>query len=101
MLSSHFGFGNLAASLYALPYIISAILSPILGIFIDKVGKRALFITSSSALILMACIFTTMIPAAKDETDKQWLCLIPLSLLGVGFSIYAAAIWGCIPYTVP
>jgi len=27
--------------------------------------------------------------------------LLPLILLGVGYSIYACALWGSIPYTVP
>ena len=28
------------------------------------------------------------------------MMLLPLFLLGLGFSVYAAALWGCIPYTV-
>ena len=43
MLESRFGFGSSAGTWYALPYIISGIMSPILGFTIDKVGKRALF----------------------------------------------------------
>ena len=44
MLTDRFGFEDeLAGTLYATPYMISAILSPILGITIDKVGKRPLF----------------------------------------------------------
>ena len=43
MLQERFGFGNSAGTFYALPYIISGICSPILGIIIDKIGKRALF----------------------------------------------------------
>lgn len=84
-----------------MPYIISGILSPLLGITIDKIGKRALFIMTSSVLILIACIVTTLIPAADGPNDPNYLTLIPLTLLGVGYSVYAAALWGCIPYTVP
>ena len=43
MLETRFGFGSSAATFYALPYIISGVMSPILGITIDKIGKRALF----------------------------------------------------------
>ena len=39
-------------------------------------------------------------PDAPRIVDPQYLCVIPLSLLGVGYSVYAAALWGCIPYTV-
>ena len=43
MLEDRFGFGKSAGTFYALPYIISGVMSPILGIVIDKNGKRALF----------------------------------------------------------
>ena len=43
MLKERFGFDKGAGAIYALPYIISGIMSPILGIIIDKIGKRALF----------------------------------------------------------
>ena len=101
MLSSEFGFGSMASTFYAMPYIISAFMSPILGIIIDKLGRRALFISISSIMILLACLFTMMIPGSPSPDQTQWLCLIPLSLLGIGYSVYAAALWGCIPYTVP
>lgn len=61
MLQTRFGFGDSAGTFYALPYIISGVLSPILGFVIDKVGKRALFIMFSSVFILLACIITTLI----------------------------------------
>ena len=89
MLEKRFGFSDVTAStLYSLPYIISGILSPILGIIIDKIGKRALFskcqleiynltifclcilVMTSSVLILCACVFTTLIPEAKNENDS-------------------------------
>ena len=58
---------------------------------------------TSSVLILIACIVTTLIPAVPEDPNEspQYLCLIPLVLLGIGYSVYAAALWGCIPYTVP
>lgn len=55
---------------------------------------------TSSVLILLACIVTILTPATEPK-DPQWLCLVPLVLLGIGYSVYAAALWGCIPYTVP
>ena len=48
MLQTRFGFGKSAGTFYALPYIISGVMSPILGIVIDKIGKRALFSKFSS-----------------------------------------------------
>ena len=44
MLETRFGYTkNQADWYYATPYIISAVASPILGLIIDKIGKRALF----------------------------------------------------------
>ena len=101
MLEDRFGYGNSSGTFYAVPYIISGILSPILGITIDKKGKRALFIMFSSVFILLACISTTLISPSTEEVGANYAMLIPLTLLGIGYSIYAAALWGCIPYTVP
>ena len=42
MLTQLYGFGNLAGALYALPNILSGIVSPFLGYAIDKHGKRPL-----------------------------------------------------------
>ena len=44
MLENRFGFNEVAAgSFYSLPYIILAVMSPLIGIIIDKIGKRTLF----------------------------------------------------------
>ena len=52
-------------------------------------------------LVLFAVILTAMIPGTSESDQPQQLMLIPLILLGVGYSIYAATIWGCIPFTMP
>jgi len=106
MLTDRFGFTKTGgASFYATPYVISAFASPILGFVIDKIGKRSLFIASSSILIFLACLATIFITPHTKVDDKtgnpNYAMLIPLGLLGIGYSVYAAALWGCIPYTVP
>lgn len=45
-----------------------------------------------------------MLQKGSPDTEafvKDQSCLIPLILLGVGYSIYACALWGSVPYTVP
>ena len=77
--------------------MISAFASPLLGFLIDKVGRRALFICVSSVMILLACLITMVIP--DSEPGKlNGLIFIPLTFLGFGYSVYAAALWGSIPY---
>lgn len=76
----------------------SAVLSPILGIIIDKFGKRVIFITSSSFLVALACFIAAVCPYT---TEPNFICLLPLIIVGFGYSIYASALWSCIPYIVP
>ncbi len=75
----------------------SAALSPILGFLIDKIGKRALMITISSILVAFSCFFSACLP---NYTEPNFICLIPLILVGFGYSIYASALWSSIPYLV-
>ena len=78
----------------------AACLAPPLGLLIDKIGKRTTFVLISNVLVLAACITTIFVPASKPG-EAQYLIFVPLCLLGFGYSIYASALWGCIPYTVP
>ena len=75
----------------------SAALSPILGILIDKIGKRALMILISSVLVAFSCFFSACLP---NYTEPNYICLVPLILVGFGYSIYASALWSSIPYLV-
>lgn len=82
--------------MFGVPYLISAVASPLLGALIDKIGRRALMVTISSCLLIIAFITSLLLP----DTDGSHLELIPLVIVGVAYSIYCAAIWGSIPYTV-
>lgn len=88
----------MAGALYGIPYYMSAILSPILGITIDKVGMRSVMILSSSVLCMIACLWVAFSPT---YSEPSYMCLPPMIILGLGYSIYGAALWSCIPYTVP
>jgi predicted MFS family arabinose efflux permease len=75
----------------------SAVLSPLLGLLIDKIGKRALFITTSSLLVAFSCYFSAALP---NYTEPNYICLVPEIMIGFGYSIYASALWSSIPYIV-
>jgi len=66
----------------ALPFLISSILIPLIGIIVDKKGKRA------KALILSAFvgIITYMMFIFFDP-------IIPLITLGLSYSIFCSVIW--------
>ena len=82
--------------MFGVPYLISGISSPILGFAIDKLGRRALFISLSSAVL----IFAFVLSMTSEPCDQCKSELVPLVLVGIAYSIYAAAIWGSIPYVV-
>ena len=97
LLQKKYGFDKISAGyLFGIPYIISAIASPFLGAAIDKFGKRALLICMSSIILIIAFTASMIMP----ECDKCHNEIYPLILTGIGYSIYASAIWGSIPYVV-
>jgi MFS family permease len=97
LLQSKYHFDKVHAGyLFGVPYIISACLSPILGLTIDHIGKRALLICLSSVILTIAYGSSMMMPECNQCYNEMY----PLVLVGVGYSIYAAAIWGSIPYLV-
>jgi len=62
MLELEFGISETTAStLYSLPFFISAGVAPFLGVIVDKIGKRGIFIGTSSFLVCLACILTIIL----------------------------------------
>lgn len=82
--------------MFGVPYIIAAVFAPILGLTIDRIGKRAILICLSSVILICAYFSSMLMP----ECDQCYNEMYPLVLTGIGYSIYAAAIWGSIPYIV-
>jgi MFS family permease len=63
ILQTKYHFDKIKAGyLFGVPYIISAILSPLLGLTIDKVGKRAFLICLSSVILIIAYTASMMMP---------------------------------------
>lgn len=105
MLSREFNVSkNLAGALYSLPFLISAIISPFLGLMIDRVGKRALFIMSSTFFVATTNILTAILVTNDDPIGEEypvdWSFLAPLIILGFAYSVYSGALWSSIPYVV-
>lgn len=82
--------------MFGVPYIMSAFCSPLLGLLIDRFGKRA-FITCVSSLILISGFAMSMM---MPECYKCYNEMYPLVFTGLGYSLYSSAMWGCIPYVV-
>ena len=75
----------------SIPDIISAVGSPICGFLMDKYGHRGAYLPLSAGLFLFVhgvMAFTTL-----DAVPS-------LTLLGIAYSFFAAALWPCVPYLV-
>lgn len=96
-LQTKYHFDKIQAGyIFGIPYIISACLSPLMGFTIDKIGKRAFMIIISSVILIISFTASMLAP----ECDKCYNEVFPLILIGIGYSLYASAIWSSIPYVV-
>jgi MFS family permease len=74
----------------ALPFFISSILIPFIGISVDKFGKRGILLIFSAFLgVLTYILFIVSNP------------IIPLVLLGFTYSIFASVLWPALTLIVP
>jgi len=97
ILEDKYGFSEeRAGQLFGIPYFISAAVSPFLGLAVDKMGKRALIISLSSCILILAFFISMFLPACDQCYSEVYV----LVLVGIAYSIYASAIWGSIPYVV-
>lgn len=88
-----------------LPYLISAGLTPFIGILADKIGKRQYLLLTSSSVMLLSHILWLAFPTCTSKTDcdnlsdsKRWAFqIVPLVLMGLFYACYAAIVWPCIP----
>jgi MFS family permease len=100
MLQKRFGFTETeAGGLFGIPYTISAATSPFLGIMIDRFGRRGLLIIMSTVILLIAHSIN-MFFTNCEKGEHCYKEIGPLVLVGIGYSLYAAALWGSIPYVV-
>ncbi|CAD8104530.1 unnamed protein product [Paramecium sonneborni] len=88
-----------ATFFYSLPYYISAIITPIFGGFVDKIGKRPLIILISGILLLISTsLYCVEINCINDTCHN--LTLLAQSISGLSFAIFAPVIWPCIPLCI-
>ncbi len=83
-----------AAQLFSCFPILAMVLTPILGIFLDRVGKGASMLMAG-AVIMIAChlSFAFLLPAFPSKGFALALIVV----LGVSFSLVPAALWPSVP----
>lgn len=72
----------------------AAIITPLLGIYLDRKGKGATMLICGS-LLLIAChlIFAFAVPATGSEV----LAYVTIVVLGISFALVPAALWPSVP----
>lgn len=83
-----------AAHLFSCFPILAMVLTPFLGMFLDKVGKGATMLMIGS-ITMIAChlSFAFLLPILP----YKWFALLLIVTLGVSFSLVPAALWPSVP----
>ncbi len=83
-----------AAKLFSCFPILAMVMTPLLGIFLDRKGKGASMLMIGS-VIMIAChlSFAFLLPAFP----QKWFALLLIVVLGVSFSLVPAALWPSVP----
>lgn len=72
----------------------AAIITPLLGIYLDRKGKGAtMLICGSLLLIVCHLIFAFVVPATGSEV----LAYVTIVVLGISFALVPAALWPSVP----
>jgi MFS family permease len=81
-----------AGRIMSIPYVISAILSPLMGYVVDKVGQRAAIAVFASAMLML--VHTTMALAPSLSP------VVPLAGQGIAYALYASVLWPSVTLVV-
>ena len=83
----------LATEVMSIPYVISAVGTPFIGLAVDRFGGRALLAALCPLMLVIAHVLLGFVATLPPE--------LPLVLQGVAFAFFATALWPSVPYTVP
>jgi MFS family permease len=86
-----------SAIFFGIPYEVGIIFLPPMGLWADKHGKRAKIAIIGSFFFIAAFTTSALLPSCDDSCNQE---LIPIVLIGLGYSIYVGVIWGLIPLVV-
>ncbi len=80
-----------AGALSSLIILFSMIFTPLFGLWVDRVGKRSLFMMVGS--VLLVPVYLVM---AYTTVDPK----IPMAVMGIAFSLVPAVMWPAVAYLV-
>lgn len=98
-----------AGILSSLLPVAAIIATPLFGLWVDRVGKRALFMAAGSLVMLPLFLMVTYLPAGPDvnvmipfigSAVVPLTLLLVILLLGMVFSLIPAVMWPSVAYIV-
>ena len=83
-----------AAKLFSCFPILAMVMTPMLGIFLDRKGKGATMLMFGSIIMIVCHLsFAFILPAFP----QKWFALLLIVGLGISFSLVPAALWPSVP----
>ena len=83
--------------------------TPLFGLFVDKIGKRALLMMFGSVLLIPVYLMMAYLPSTRHIVlhipfsgtwDLPVLLLVTMGIMGVAFSLIPAVMWPSVAYIV-
>ncbi|XP_059121444.1 major facilitator superfamily domain-containing protein 1 isoform X2 [Peromyscus eremicus] len=81
-----------ASAINSIVYVISAPMSPVFGLLVDKTGKNVIWVLCAVATTLVSHMMLAF---------TFWNPWIAMSLLGFSYSLLACALWPMVAFVVP
>ena len=83
-----------APKLFSCLPILAMVMTPMLGIFLDRKGKGATMLMFGSIIMIVCHLsFAFILPAFP----QKWFALLLIVVLGISFSLVPAALWPSVP----
>ena len=83
-----------AAKLFSCFPILAMVMTPMLGIFLDRKGKGATMLMFGSIIMIVCHLsFAFILPAFP----QKWFAMLLIVVLGISFSLVPAALWPSVP----
>ena len=87
---------DITDTLVSLNYIVPIIFSLILGYITDRFGRKITLMTIATLMLSISHIILLTIPN-PNKGAKSYLVVIPFSIIGLGYGMYAVSAWTLIP----
>lgn len=83
-----------AAKLFSCFPVLAMVMTPMLGIFLDRKGKGATMLMFGSIIMIVCHLsFAFILPTFP----QKWFALLLIVVLGISFSLVPAALWPSVP----